>query len=139
MLIRAPGRPLADVIAELARTLDLAEPTRFLRHIGDDDAFHRGPQPGGVMFVVPGLWASMPAPLLAGLRVRRACSVTGRCPACGECLALATGTVAHDNGCVVLDAHLLPLALEWLHRVGRHARGRRLREIPGSGDPDRVA
>jgi hypothetical protein len=133
MLTPAPGQTLADAIGHAAYGMDPAEPIVFVRHIGQDDLFHRGPNPGGTLFVVPGIWQGMPPPLLAAMRARRACATTGRCSACGNALTLATGTLTHESDCPVADNNLKPPLRDWMRRVGSYARGRRIREFPGEG------
>jgi len=121
------------LIVILRLMMNPAEPIVFLRRLGDDDVFHRGPMPGGTLIVVPGIWASMPPPLLAATRARRACAATGRCTACGACLALATGTLVHEPGCLtVQQVELVPRpgepaltrAREEPREVPRHVRQR---------------
>jgi hypothetical protein len=124
----APGQTLADAVSVAARGLDATEPLEFLRYLSDDDVFLRS----RVMFVVPGLWDGMPTELLTTIRARRACSVTGRCPSCGACVALATGTVPHEYRCPVSDDRLVPVLSRWYRRVGL-VRGRRIQEVPGDG------
>lgn len=129
MLTPAPGGTRADAIALAARFLDSPEPIEFLRHLGDDDAYLRGPSPGGSLIVIPGIWTGMPPELLAAMRARRACSVAGRCPSCGACVELATGTYAHESDCPVSDDRLRPLLTRWVRKVGL-VRGRRIVETP---------
>lgn len=131
MLTPAPGDTLADTIGKAAQGLDPTEPLTFVRHLAGDDVYHRGPKPGGVLFVIPGLWSGMPARLLAVMRARRAASCTGRCPICDTAVALATGTHAHEPGCPVADEHLIPMVRAWVRTVGC-ARGRRLQETLGA-------
>lgn len=130
MLTPGAGDTTADAIGKVARGLN-GGPLTFLRHLGDDDAYHRGPNPGGVLFVVPGIWTGMPPQLLATVRARRACSVTGRCLNCDTCVELAAGTFAHEPGCPVADDQLRPALARWGRQVGTYARGRRIRETPG--------
>jgi hypothetical protein len=132
MLTPAPGQTLADTVAAAARGMDPAEPIVFMRHLGDNDVFHRGAKPGGVLIVVPGIWTGMPPALLSAMRARRACSTTGRCQICGECASVATGTFPHESWCPVSDDVLWRLYGAWARRVGDYARGRRIEEIPGS-------
>lgn len=126
----APGRTRADLIGHAARSMDSREPLTFVGHIGDNDVLKRGPTPGGVLIVVPGIWTSMPPILLSALRARRSCSTTGRCRICGEVAALSTVALGHADGCPVLDENLGPLFGAWARQVGSYARGRRIQEIP---------
>lgn len=125
------GKTLADTIAALARGMDPTEPIVFKGHDGDNDIFHRGPTPGGVLMLVPGIWTGMPPPLLAAMRARRACSTTGRCQVCGECASPAAGTFPHESWCPVAE-DLWRQYAAWARQVGRFARGRRIEEIPGA-------
>lgn len=119
--------------------LSTDEPLTFVRHLGDDDVFHRGPDQGGVAILAPGLWANMPAGLLAAMRARRACAAGYRCPLCGADRAVTPGSrpgllrdlFAHEPACPVTDEHLARALAAWERQVGRYARGRRLQEIPG--------
>jgi len=133
MLRPAPGTTLADAIASAARSVGTREPLTFVAHVGDDDAYHRGPAPGGSLFVLLGVWSTMPPRLLAAVRARRYASVAGRCPLCGGCLALATGDFEHEPGCPVADDRLAPMLRRWARRTGRYGRGRRLVEDPLAG------
>lgn len=128
MLIPAAGSTTADTIATLARGVDTTQPLTFVEHYRDDDAYTRGP----VLFVVPGLWDGMSPDLLAAVRDRRACDVTGQCPRCGVCLDLAATTWRHEPRCPVADDQLRPALTRWGRRVGQFARGRRIRETPGA-------
>jgi hypothetical protein len=131
MLTPAPGDTMADAIGKVAQGLDPSgEPLTFVRHLGDDDFYHRGPIPGGSVYLIPGLWTAMPADLLAALRTRRRASVTGRCSGCQAVLDLAAGEMRHEPDCPVCDDNLRPMLAAWLHRVGRYARGRRIVEDP---------
>jgi hypothetical protein len=124
-------KPTADTSALLSRGFDSASgPLTFLNHVGNDDVYHRGPQPGGIIFAIPGLWDSMPADLLAALRARRHASVTGRCPRCDGVAELARSGIAHENGCHAIDDEIRPLLEAWGRRVGRYACGRRITENP---------
>lgn len=125
----APGQTVADAIGRAALAIDPSEPLRFIRHLGDEDVYHRGPTPGGALFVLPGIWTGQPPELLAALRTRRRASVTGRCPECGACLELATGTLRHENRCAVADDSLRPMLTRWTRRAGL-VRGRRIQEQP---------
>jgi hypothetical protein len=134
MLIPAPGETLADAIAKAVLSTDPSVPLRFIRHLGDDDVYHRGPMPGGALFVLPGIWTGQPAELLAIMRMRRAAAVTGRCPSCQECADLAAGTLRHEHGCGVADNTLGPMLRRWSRRVGL-VRGRRIQEQPDGAVP----
>lgn len=116
----------ADSIAQLATAMDTSQPLAFIRHQGSDDVYQRGE----VLFVLPGIWTSMPTSLLATVRARRACAVTGRCPECGGVAALATREFPHEPDCQVPDDHLYPALRRWTRHVGTFARGRRIQEIP---------
>ncbi len=132
MLTPAPDGSIADAIAAAAQGLDPSEPLTFVRHHGDDDVYNRGPELGGVLFFIPGLWTGMPSELLASVRARRTCSVTGRCPSCDACVQLTTGRFAHEPQCHVADDELHPALIAWYRQVGKYARGRRIRETPGA-------
>lgn len=125
VLIPAPGTTVADTIAATTHAVDQAQPLTFLEHVGNDDAYRRGT----VLFVLPGLWTGMPADLLATVRARRTCAVTGRCPICSACLQLAAGQFAHERRCPVADDKLRPALARWGRQVGP-ARGQRIRETP---------
>ncbi|WP_146228115.1 hypothetical protein [Micromonospora sp. S4605] len=125
MLIPAAGGTIADTIAGLAQAVDSTEPLTFQQHAGNDDVYTRGT----VLYVLPGLWSGMPADLLATVRARRACAVTGRCPRCGACLQLAAGQFTHERRCPVADQHLRPALARWGRQAGP-ARGRRIVETP---------
>lgn len=134
MLTPAPGDSLADTIGKLVRCLD-DSPLTFLRHLGDDDVYHRGPVPGGSLHVIPGIWSGMPPPLLHAMRARRYASITGRCRACTAALSLSDGQMRHERDCTVADDNLRPMLTAWLRRVGRYAWGRRLIEDPRGHTP----
>lgn len=134
MLSPANGQTVADAIGRAALAVDPSEPLRFIRHFGDEDVYHRGPMPGGALFVLPGIWSGQPAELLAAVRMRRAASVAGRCPSCGACLELATATLRHERWCVVADDKLRPMLNRWARRVGL-VRGRRIQEQPDGVAP----
>ncbi|RZU52668.1 hypothetical protein EV385_4546 [Krasilnikovia cinnamomea] len=130
MLTSAPGHNRADTIATVARCLDDDGPLVLLARDGNDDLYHRGPVPGGSIYLIPGLWSTMPPDLLRALRARRRADITGRCDACGAALTLSTGQMAHESDCNVGNDRLRPMLSAWLRRVGRYARGRRLTEDP---------
>jgi hypothetical protein len=130
VLIPADGQAVADAIADTARSMDRALPLTFLRHLGNDDVLHRGPEQGGALIVVMGIWSGMPPALLATVRARRSCAVSGRCPECGTCVDLGEGQFAHESQCSVSDDRLGAALAAWLHQVGLFARGRRLLEVP---------
>ena len=135
MLIPVRGDNHADAVGKAVRALDTTEPLTLIRRIGDDDLYHRGPTPGGSMFLIMGLWTGMPAELLTAVRMRRTTGVTGRCPNCDTCLDVTTGTYTHEHWCVVGNDRLGPMLTRWLRRVGV-ARGRRIEEDPtGSTTP----
>lgn len=105
----------------------------FLRHIDSDDVYHDGPTPGGRIYVIPGMWTSMPEDLMAALRARRRAAVTGQCLECGtamDSLKDEVGTMQHESDCMVTDGAVQPLVMTWVKRVGRYARGRRIVEDP---------
>lgn len=129
MLTPGPNDTLADAIGKAAKALDTSEPLEFVRHVGDSDAYVRGPRPGGYLFVLPGIWTGMPADLLAAMRLRRKANVTGRCPRCDACVQPATGTWVHERRCPVADDVLGPRLSRWARQVGP-ARGRRIQEQP---------
>lgn len=130
MLIPAPGSTHADAVADAARAMDPSVPLTFMRHLSDDDVYHRGPEIGGTLYVIPGLWTTMRPALIAALRARRRASVTGRCAECDAVLGLAEGRMCHEPGCPVTDENLRPLVAVWARQVGTYARGRRILEDP---------
>lgn len=131
MLTPAPGQNPADAIGQAAMGFDpIAGPLTFLKHVGSDDIYHRGPEEGGIIIVVPGLWTSMPDDLLAALRSRRRASATGRCPECEAVVNIAAAAVHHEDYCVVSDDNLVPAITAWARNVGLYARGRRIVEDP---------
>ncbi|WP_435589788.1 hypothetical protein [Micromonospora aurantiaca (nom. illeg.)] len=130
MHIHTPDRTAADTAASVSRAVDPGQDLVFIRHIGDDDAYRRG----DALLVVPGIWTAMPPQLLAVMRDRRACTLTGRCPRCDICVEPATGTFHHEPDCPVGDGHLRPALQAWVWQVGRYARGRRIQETPGDVD-----
>ena len=125
MLTPATASTLADAVGTVARAMDPTEPLEFVEHMATDDLFRRGK----ALFVVPGLWDSMPGDLLKAARARRAAAVTGQCPLCRACTELATGTLRHGQRCLATDERVGPLFMRWGRRVGA-ARGRRLQEMP---------
>lgn len=131
VLIPAASGTTADTIAAVSHAVDQAQPLTFRQHLGDNDVYTRPiPGQGPALFVLPGIWAGMPADLLAVVRDRRAADVTGECPSCGACLQLAAGQLAHDRRCRVADEKLRPALARWARQVGP-ARGRRIVETPG--------
>ena len=121
----------ADRTAAASRAFDSsAGPLTFLKHIGSDDVYHRGPEQGGAIFAIPGMWETMPPNLLAALRARRRANVTGRCPACGAAVDAGSGTIRHESFCAAGDDRLQPALDAWSRRVGSYARGRRIVENP---------
>jgi len=114
--------------AEIARVFDGRQPLRFLKHLPNDDAFHRGEQPGGAVISVVGMWDSMPPPLLDAVRARREASLTGRCPTCDAVCDVRTGAFWHENDCHAGDPMIERPMVAWARKVGRFARGRRLLE-----------
>jgi hypothetical protein len=117
----------ADTLAQLAQAMDPAQPVTFVEHGPDgEDVYKRGT----ALLVVPGLFTSMPPMLLAALRVRRTCDLSGRCPACDACITLASTTVEHEADCVATDDNLAPLLRAWRRDVGHFARGGRIHEDP---------
>jgi hypothetical protein len=133
MLTPAPGKTLADTIATAARSMGSREPLTFVGHLGDDDAYRRDPARGGTLYVLMGIWSTMPPRLLAAVRARRVTSITGRCPLCACCVDLATGTYEHEQGCPVATELLGRMMRRWARRVGKYGRGRRLVEDPPTG------
>lgn len=116
----------ADTAAGLAHAVDTTQPLTLVKHYRDDDAYQRGP----VLLVIPAIWTGMPTELLATVRHRRACDVTGRCPMCGACLHPAAAAFIHRHGCPVSDNRIRPVLAAWYRRVGQFARGQRIRETP---------
>lgn len=127
MLVPAPGENIADTIGLVAKAYDKTMPLEFVRHLNDNDIYMRDKS----MFVLPGIWTTMPADLIAAVRMRRTTCVTGRCPSCDACLESATGTIRHERWCSVSDSTLIPALRRWHRQVGKYARGKRIQEIPG--------
>jgi hypothetical protein len=106
----------------------MKEPAIFVQHGPDgDDVFQRGK----TLIVVPGLFTTMPAPLLAALRARRSCAVSRQCPACGLRGEVSADGESlrfeHENDCAVMDDNLKPLLHAWRRDAGP-ARGQRIQE-----------